>query len=183
MVSITIASSLAMLIGCERSAPSADTAGAPATRSPETAAPSPWRTGDGDAPLIALPADEPDEALEAAAAEARLAALGARERWSLLGEGSRRGWFIKWAAPTEDGGREYLWVEPLHWSEFRIEGRIASEPQRALAWSRARGDTVGFPAEELVDWIAPGPGELGTPKRGGFTVKELEARYGTPPEG
>jgi hypothetical protein len=169
----------ALAAGCEPPAPTTVARDEPEAVEPAPAAPR-WQRADGSL-QVALPADADDEELAAAIAEAQRTADDARRRWALTRPESRRGWLVEWAAETEGEGTEFVWVEPLHWSLHRVEGRIASPPQRPLAAGRGLGDLVGFPAGELVDWIEPGPGAYGEPARGGFTVAVLEARFGRPP--
>jgi uncharacterized protein YegJ (DUF2314 family) len=141
--------------------------------------PSLWHRID-DRYLVAVPDEASDEALAAATAEARRTADEARETWQVTPPARRDHWAIKWAAPTEDEGVEQVWVQPLHWSPFRIEGRLVSEPRAALVCGKRGGDLVSFPADELTDWIHLPTGDWNGPREGGFTVKVLEERYGKP---
>ncbi|MDY7107260.1 MAG: DUF2314 domain-containing protein [Planctomycetota bacterium] len=174
--------------GCEqRPAPDASDMAAPRTADDDTQPRSDWRRVD-DSPQVALEADADDEALAAAIARARATAERARLRWRATPTDEREGWAIRWAAPTADDGLEYLWVEPIHWSRHRVEGRLANPPQRELACGKHLDDLVSFPIEQLADWIAP-PGEgisepgdaeraAGETRTGGFTVRLMEKRYG-----
>jgi uncharacterized protein YegJ (DUF2314 family) len=181
--------------GCARQSSPRD-AEAPAARADEggTEPRNDWREIDAS-PQVALDADADDEALAAAIARARETAEAARLAWHAKPPTDRSGWAIRWAAPTADGGLEYLWVEPINWSRHRIEGRLANPPQRELACGKGLDDLVGFPVEQLADWIAP-PGEglsgaaseengAGAALAGGFTVRLMEQRHGctTPPSG
>ena len=175
--------------GCESRRPSdADEPGG--ERPPQTTAPrhNDWRMIDGS-PQVALPAGDDDEALAAAIARARETAQQARLRWLDTPPEEKQTWAIRWAAPTADGGIEYLWVEPINWSHHRIEGRLANPPQRELACGKGLDQLVSFPIEQLADWIdmAEGDGDLPPPDdtlQGGFTVRLLADRYGctAPPE-
>ena len=143
-----------------------------------TAPPAPpalWSEVDGSQQVVLTP-DAEDEALRAAIERARDTAEDARRRWLATPPDERGEWAVKWCAPTDDGGIEYVWVEPMTWSPFRIEGRLASPPRRALACGRALDEIVGFPVEELVDWMREG-----AEREGGFTVEVLEQRYGGRP--
>jgi uncharacterized protein YegJ (DUF2314 family) len=175
--------------GCEtRSDPgSADVRG-PEAADADAPAGNDWREIDGS-PQVALPADADDEALAAAIARARATAEQARLRWRGTPPEQRRGWAIRWAAPTADGAIEYLWVEPISWSRHRIEGRLANPPQRELACGKDLDELVGFPIAQLADWIGP-PGEgataaaegesaTGEAFTGGFTVRLMRQRHGS----
>jgi uncharacterized protein YegJ (DUF2314 family) len=119
--------------------------------------------------------------LNAAMAEAQRTAAEARQRWLASGPLARARWFVKWAAmPAAGEGIEHLWVQPLAWSPFRIEGRLASTPARPLAGGRTLGDLVSFPIEELSDWVYLTTGTFDGPREGGFTVRWLEEKFGTP---
>ncbi len=159
----------------------------PVREEPEPAPPpSPWRSDR----TIAVPAGDLDEALEAAIAQAQETVNGARQQWETTPESLRSRWAIKWAAPTADGGIEYLWVQPLHWSPFRIEGLLASDPVNELHTPFARneetplssGDLVALPIEQLADWVHFLEGDPDGPREGGFTIEALESRFGKPPE-
>lgn len=165
------------LIGCE----SAETPPEATKRSPPTVAqPSPWQTADGSA-QVAVPNEADDPQLAEAIAEARRTVDQARQRWLSSTEQERLRWTVKWAAPTVNGGVEHLWVKPiLHWSPFRIEGRLANPPQAELASGRGLGETVSFPVEELSDWAYLLQGRIDGEHEGGFTVELLEQRYGQP---
>jgi uncharacterized protein YegJ (DUF2314 family) len=162
--------------GCEAREPSSPprTAQTPAA---EATGPqhSDWQIVDSS-PQIALPADEDDPALEAAIARARQTAEDARRRWQNTPPTDR------WSAPTAEGSIEFLWVEPINWSQHRIEGRLANPPQHELACGKGLDELVTFPIEELVDWMhisadGASPAE-GADKGGGFTVRLLEERHG-----
>jgi uncharacterized protein YegJ (DUF2314 family) len=174
---------LLFLSGCSPAGESrGDSGGEPGASgsSPPAAAPGDpalgWRQIDGSS-VVAIEeagADGPGTELASAVAEARRTAPAARVRFLASGAEERGRWAVKWAAPTEDGGVEYVWVEPVTWSLFRIEGRLASPPQRSLACGRGLDDMVGFPAAELVDWLREpaGAGE----REGGFTADVLDRR-------
>jgi len=159
-------------------------------------APSPWQS-NGDGWRIALPEHAQDEELADVIAQARLTASDARERWLKTPESERDNWAVKWAAPLDfvfdenndddvggDGeyaAVEHVWVRPLHWSPFRIEGVLISDPVNKLHKGRVRGDLVSFPIEELSDWVHFIDGDAQGRREGGFTIDALEAKYGKPP--
>ena len=165
------------LIGCE----SAEMPPEATKRSPPTVAqPSPWQIADGSA-QVAVPNEADDPQLAEAIAEAHRTADQAQQRWMNSTEQERSQWTVKWAAPTVNGGVEHLWVKPiLHWSPFRIEGRLANPPQAELASGKVLGETVSFPIEELSDWAYLLQGRIDGEHEGGFTVELLEQRYGQP---
>ncbi len=170
LVRIAAAAVVAAAGGCQDESPRPTVV--PATA--QEGAATPWRELEGSA-VVALPPG-PDEDLAAAIRQARATAEAARRQF---GGGDDGGWAVKWAAPTADGHVEHVWVVPLAWSRFRIEGRLASPPQRALTGGWSTGDLVSFPAEELSDWLhRVGDGT----SEGGFTVHLLEERFGPPPE-
>ncbi|MCA9289735.1 MAG: DUF2314 domain-containing protein [Phycisphaerales bacterium] len=119
-----------------------------------------------------------DAALAAARDEARATSAAAREAWSSASPAARADWYVCWGAPTVDGGTEYLWLRVETWNEFRIEGRLVNEPVSTLTVPYWPGDLIGFPAEELADWMRLGPGGR---EAGGVTVRVLESRHGEPP--
>ncbi|MHC4210936.1 MAG: DUF2314 domain-containing protein [Planctomycetota bacterium] len=137
-----------------------------------------WRTLDGsDGAAVAAEANDP--ILAEAIDRARATAEQARRRWQADPAGGDT-WSIKWAAPTAGGGVEHVWVRPLSWSRFRIEGRLASPPQARLLCGRKAGELVSFPAEELSDWLHLLDGTTDGRREGGFTIDLLEQRHGRP---
>ncbi len=160
---------------CERQDP-------PPTLEPPPATPadagSAWRIQDGSA-RIAVAAEAADPQLAEAIERARATAEQARQRWR-AGPGEGGSWAIKWAAPTVGGGVEHVWVRPVSWSRFRIEGRLASPPQAELVCGRKAGELVSFPAEELSDWLHLLDGTIDGRRDGGFTIDLLEQRHGPP---
>lgn len=158
----------------------------PDTPTPKTTAngkPSPWR-GSAENPVIGL--DEAANAeLAAAIAQARATAETARQTWAAATPDDRKQWWVKWAAPTADERIEHVWVQPVNWSPFRVEGVLASQPLTQLECEHSLGELVSFPIEELSDWVhllAPPTDQnaLGS-FDGGFTVKALEGKFGPPP--
>jgi len=163
--------------GCEQQDPIAPVR-PPLTGSPKD---SRWHSKGGSAMVAAAPAEAFPE-LAAAMKQARSTAGEARQRWALDPEPAmaRTSWAVKWAAPTVDGGVEYLWVRPTSWSRHRIEGWLVNSPHGTLESGRGEGALVSFPAEELSDWVHYGTGSTGSPIEGGFTIPVLETRYGQP---
>lgn len=167
---------LLAVTACEQNVPAPGVGnGGVATTTPETP-PSVWRTaGDSDVRVLESEHDEAD--LAAAIARARKTLDEARIRWQARQRGNGEAksfWAVKWRAPTVDGGAEYVWVEPMTWSAFRVEGRLASPPQRALACGKSRDDLVGFSADELVDWVRYDDADFGGAYEGGFTIAALD---------
>ena len=144
-----------------------------------TAAASPWQQID-DSEVMAVPDGELSEAFEAAVAAARSTIAEARGRWKAASDLERPRWAVKWPAPTVDGMTEYVWVEPMHWSRFRVEGRLASPPQRELLCGRELDELVSFAAEEIVDWVRVADELDLEPREGGFTIDALDRP--SPPE-
>ena len=157
---------------------------------PPTPTPSAWRTID-DSPIVVLDENGIDTAILDAIHQARQTAPDARSRWLVANEQERSSWAIKWAAPTIAGGVEYVWVQPVNWSAFRIEGRLASPPQNELMCGALLDDVVGFATEELADWVRYIPANTindttdatgASTREGGFTIDVLEQRFGRAPQ-
>lgn len=161
--------------GCDEQ-PAIAPAEPPLSPAPEGSA---WRRGGGSE-MVATPPPADDPQLAAAIAQARSTAGQARERWAQEPEQARRSWAVNWAAPTADGGVEYVWVRPTGWSQYRIEGWLANPPQAVLACGRVQGELVSFPADELADWARFDDDDPERPVEGGFTIRLLDDRYGTP---
>jgi uncharacterized protein YegJ (DUF2314 family) len=105
-------------------------------------------------------------------------------------------WAVKWAAPRspaaastagrdralpiDHGSVEHVWVQPITWSAFRIEGTLLSNPTAALEAGRRVGETVSFPIDEVSDWIHFASEDPGSAFEGGYTVRVLEERFGKP---
>jgi uncharacterized protein YegJ (DUF2314 family) len=160
---------------CERQEPPSALEPPPATTADAGSA---WRTLDESA-RIAAAAEADDPELAEAIDRARSTAAQARQRWRA--DSARTGaWAVKWAAPTVGGGVEQVWVRPVSWSRFRIEGRLASPPQAELQCGRQAGELVSFPAEELSDWLHLLDGTVDGRREGGFTIDLLEERHGPP---
>lgn len=163
---------------------------APQREASITETPTPWQPGD-DGWMIALPESMQNADLAEAIAKAKDSTADARTRWLATPETQREHWAVKWAAPldrtdsnssNDAASVEHLWVLPLHWSAFRIEGRLLSQPVGTLPNGRKKGDLVSFPIEDLSDWVYFVSGEATGERIGGFTIDVLEDRYGSPPD-
>jgi uncharacterized protein YegJ (DUF2314 family) len=130
----------------------------------------------GESVVLPARAPEDDAALAAAIEQARRTAAEARQRWEHAPADDRGHWAVKWAAPLETGEVEYLWVRPTHWSPFRIEGVLLSEPVHELQDGGAKGDNVSFPAEQFVDWAHAVGGASPAVVEGNFTEAALTRR-------
>ena len=153
----------------------------PATNIPQPtkSAPSHWKVIHG-AKVVATDA-ETDAKITEAMAQARSTAETARARWSAASEIERDRWAIKWAAPTLSQQVEHVWVKPLNWSPFRIEGVLLSQPIAELECGKHEGGVVSFPIEELADWILvleQSAEHAGREFEGGYTVRTIEDRFG-----
>lgn len=173
-----VCAATAALTACSDRAP--DRAGQDAA----AAAPKPSRwhqAGDGRDAVVAMDPEQQDELLAAAVAEARSTLEPARERWAAEQAADAAGhWSLKWAAPTATGTTEYLWVEPIRWSPFRVEGRLASAPREPLACGKGQDEPVQFPIEQVVDWVRyEGRGFSGM-RQGGYTMDALARVFGEP---
>ena len=167
-------------LGCEPLEQS-DSGPAPGTKTPPPAVASNWHTLD-DALVVQVEGDEFYEELELAMAEARKSADEQQKKWLSSPPSRKTRWAIKWAATTTDGRIEYIWVHPVSWTQFRIEGTLANTPINELACVKTLGESVGFPIEELADWIHYTSASFDGPYEGGFTIKVLQERYGEPGE-
>lgn len=164
--------------GCEEDGSHRLTESPPAAASPASS----WRVDEIDGERTARLSVEHDEIrlqLAAAIEQARSTAANARDRWRETPESQRHRWAVKWAAPIldDEGAVEHVWIQPLHWSPFRIEGILLSRPDRPLdasGSSPARGDLVSFPASELSDWVKWHTDEPNDRRDGGFTIAVLE---------
>ena len=135
--------------------------------------------------------------LEEASRQARRTADQARRQWNASAVNERDRWAVKWAAPvlrasdTDSASNmdrpptEHVWVLPVSWNAWRIEGVLASTPRHRIGY--AGGDLVGFPTDELADWIhtldGPVDEAFDGKREGGFTVQVLERVFGPPMPG
>lgn len=138
-----------------------------------------WRTVNGT-PAVAVPADQYDGDLQRAMRHARATAEQARLQWMRAPLEHRQRWSIKWAAPTASDGVEHVWIQPRHWSAFRIEGVLLNQPIENLACGKLSGDLVSFPAEELSDWLHLTTNDPHAAYEGGFTIAAIEKIHGRP---
>ena len=169
----------AAVAGCEQQTP---TTPAPVPPVVATKKPSEWQPREGSS-IVAVSDEPSDQVLQAAIAQARAEAAAARERWAVSDPTDREQWSIKWAARTVDQSIEHVWVRPVNWSPFRIEGILATTPITELECGRAAGELVSFPIEELTDWMRDtGRKDAeGNPViEGGYTTKVLADRFGRP---
>lgn len=166
---------LAAMAGCDEQ-PAIAPAEMPLSPAPDGPA---WRRGNGSE-MVATPPPDADPQLAAAITQARSTADQARRKWASTPAQARGSWAVNWAAPTVDGGVEYVWVRPTGWSQYRIEGWLANPPQAALACGRVQGELVSFPADELSDWARFAEDDPDHPVEGGFTIRLLDGRFGKP---
>jgi uncharacterized protein YegJ (DUF2314 family) len=182
-VMVAAIAGLDWLIGCELAAPpppsshAVETAATPPRPSDHDAAT--WQQRDGSMVLAQRPdstGNDEDDELARAIARARATAEDARRRWEAASPQQRAHWAVKWASPTVTGAVEHVWVRPIRWSAFRIEGILDSPPLRELACGKSPGDAVSFPIEELSDWLHSPDGDFSGRREGGFTIDALDRR-------
>lgn len=140
--------------------------------------------GDNDSYAIGIEDEKIQTELDNAAIRARETAREASKRWQQANPMQQENWLIKWAAPIkaqESKKNEYVWVKPIEWSPFRVEGILVTSPAGEIGFRE--GDLVAFPVEELYDWIYKIEGTMDGPRQGGFTVDILEKHFGTPKRG
>lgn len=80
---------------------------------------------------------------------------------------------VKWAAPTDGGNQEHIWVEKVVFADGKFTGNLANKP--AAIEGKKIGDKVTFAKEDASDWAIyyrDGRSE------GGFTNKVLEEQEG-----
>lgn len=199
LVAAHVAAALILLAGCK---PREQASTQPAAS--ETSKPSLWHE-QNQATVVAVGGESHDaklaSRLTAATAEARKTLNDARQRWQFGGSDDQKHWWVKWAAPIvtdasvtgDPDPREQVWVQPVNWTAFRIEGVLCSKPVSDLACGKMLGELVSFPVDELSDWLhevtvsgggespdgkPQGPGK--TAHEGGYTMAVLEERFGTP---
>lgn len=190
LIRSSAALAICMTCGCEP--PPSDSANGTTTAPSQTdSQPVLWRQVQG-ATVVAVRDPAVERQLELATGEARRTLDDARQRWSVAKPHERALWAVKWAAPLAphagdqdqappvagDESVEHIWVRPLTWSAFRIEGTLLSAPTRALESGRTSGEIVGFPIDEVSDWIHFASPQADAAFEGGFTVRVLEERYG-----
>lgn len=163
---------LPMLGACERTSPGDD---APSNGTAVTNA---WER-DSVSSHIVLTKDAANE-LSASIEAAQASANQARQQFLDAMPHDRLRFAVLWMSPTVDGAREFVWVRPLEWSPFRIEGVMLSEPTAALESGTVKGELASFAIEELADWVILDAKRPGHAVEGATTLRELEQRIGTP---
>ncbi|MGI9014822.1 MAG: DUF2314 domain-containing protein [Phycisphaerales bacterium] len=127
--------------------------------------------------------------LQIAIEKARSTLADAQLAWEAADANERQRWLVKWAVTAdhatrgdtpEEGVIEYLWVRPVTWSDFRVEGVLVSSPVHEVGV--AIGDPVAFPIESVADWVYCLEGSMSGPRQGGFTIEVLESHFGKPVE-
>jgi uncharacterized protein YegJ (DUF2314 family) len=142
--------------------------------------PSAWvRDGDGRSAHVVLTNEAVDE-LSDSIEEAQKSAPQAQQQFATALPHERLRFLVLWMAPTADGSREFVWVRPVTWSPFRIEGELLSQPTAPLEAGSTAGDSISFPIEQLADWIIFESSRPGQPAQGAATLSEIEKRVGTP---
>jgi uncharacterized protein YegJ (DUF2314 family) len=68
-------------------------------------------------------------------------------------KGLRPGEYIQLKAPfdTDDGGREWMWVEVTRWKEGKIKGTLENDPEKVAGLHS--GQVVEFREDEVFDYI------------------------------
>lgn len=182
---------LASLCGCDQQ-PS--DAGPPSTAPAAAPRPVLWKQIEGES-VVAVDEPRVQRELEKATAEARRTLDDARQRWSVSKPAERGLWAVKWAAPlgaalpstthaaepstrVSSDSTEHVWVQPLTWSAFRIEGVLLSTPTAPLECGRRAGERVSFPIDEVSDWIHFATAQGDSAFEGGYTVKVLREHFG-----
>jgi uncharacterized protein YegJ (DUF2314 family) len=173
------AATLMPATGCEQSDPPAS-APQPPIEAPVAVPQTAWRNVN-DSLQVAVADASDEEQLARATAQARATLEQARQRWQRSGEIERRKFAVKWAAETAVGGVEHLWVRPLTWSAFRIEGTLLSPPTTTLLSGKQAGDFVSFPIEDSSDWVYLHSGDPSGLRDGGFTLDVISRQFGQPP--
>lgn len=180
--SLAVVGVFASLSACDPASPQTQ----PPTSNPaqEPAKPVLWKRVQ-DSTVVAVDDVATTRSLEIATAEARRTVSDARQRWMLAKPAERSLWAVKWAAPLasasasgDASATEHVWVQPVNWSPFRIEGVLLSSPTAPLECGRSRGEIASFPIDELTDWIHFASEAPDAAFEGGYTVRVLEEKYG-----
>jgi hypothetical protein len=210
LASLSIALLIPILIlvpsACENRAPSGEqSATAPVA---EARKPMLWQRIH-DATVVAVDENDADlqRRLAAATQQARNTLEDARRRWSIAKPAEQALWAVKWAAPlapptssfpnppaiprgnvpahAQSGepasAVEHVWVRPINWSPFRIEGILLSQPLGTLDCGRGASEIVSLPSEEVSDWVHFASTADDAAFEGGFTLIVLEDGFGRPP--
>ena len=109
-----------------------------------------WRAVDGST-VLALPPDDP--ALQALTAMPVEELARTRDRFLADEDNDDATWFVLWATESSASGREFLWLQVAGWTEFRIEGFIASSPIAPADSSIVLGRFRGVAPDEVIDWM------------------------------
>ncbi len=163
-----------LIAGCEQDDPITPP---PPTTAPPATRPT-WTNREGER----LAHGELTDSLRAAIEAARKSLNRARLAWASAED--RDSWALKWETRTGPDRLtiEHLWVIPVTWTEYRVEGVLASLPLQEF--DRKPGDLVSFDSDEILDWVhtldGPAATHLSGQREGGYTVDELRNRYGVP---
>ena len=177
---------LATIVLCACEPPEAEPtlpAPAPPEQPAALAPPMRWE-GPSEGRSIRL-SDEEESLLASATEQARETLEQARTRWAFGDAPASRRWLTAFRSPVDHDAdaandsrapslTEYLWIEPAHWSAFRIEGWLRSQPCDPNSPLRP-GELVAFPIEDFVDWVML---EDGVIREGGWTILLLENLFG-----
>ena len=174
-----LGASLAPFAGCEQSEPALPP-DQPPLEAPAAAPQTAWRNVN-DSLQVAVEVAGDEEQLVKAIAQAKSTLEQARQRWQRSGEIERRKFAVKWRAETDSGGLEHLWVRPVTWSAFRIEGSLLSPPTTTLLSGKVAGDFVSFPIEDVSDWVYLYSGDPDGRRDGGYTLDVISRQFGQPP--
>jgi len=176
MVSMCRFPCVAILVLLLTTASSCDQHSTPQTSDAIHRTDTPWIQDSVSAYASLTDADVAD--LETVIAEAQATAASARERFNEADPVERLSYIVLWNAPTGEGSLELVWVRPVRWSQFRIEGVLLSEPRQPLHSGRAAGELVSFPVDDLADWAILDVKRPGHTIEGAATLHAIEQRIG-----
>lgn len=168
-----LAAVLMLLCACDRM-PTSDAA----NRDPGAPADSLW-VRDHDSAHVTLSKQQMAEFSDSISA-AQKSAQAAQQQFSAAIPAEQVRYAILWMAATADGAREFVWVRPVKWSPFRVEGVLLSEPVHELECGRLAGELVSFPVEDLADWVILDTTQAGKVDQGAATIRAIEQRIGAP---
>jgi len=182
-----VLSGFLMLVGCERDSASTQRDGSGDADERDVTTPARhWQSSNTGAFLIAVRDEAIMTELEEASRQARESAEEARLRWTDAVLSERRSqWMVKWSAPVswrDESGEtvEHVWMRPVEWSPFRIEGVLLSSPRADIG--AIEGELVSFPVEQVSDWVHIAEVNGAQTREGGFTLEVLEKHFGMPIE-
>ncbi len=158
------------LLGCE---PPAGSGSGGTSTAPEDVQPSPRAAENGV--FDASATDALATAMDAAMEQGRATLPDAQARWADQSPVMQERWSVKWAWPAVGGGTEYVWVTPVRWTAFRIEGTLTNAPVDEHDPPHEQGDLVSFPVSEAVDWVHWPTGDVSGSFEGGFTIEAFRA--------